>query len=47
MFFFLEKTFQVLLQIVLERDYAPSMRLHEVKPFELLYTTIQVCGRYI
>ncbi|XP_016135106.1 uncharacterized threonine-rich GPI-anchored glycoprotein PJ4664.02-like isoform X2 [Sinocyclocheilus grahami] len=28
-----EKTFQVLLQIVLERDYAPSMRLHEVETF--------------
>ncbi|XP_050976190.1 mucin-4 [Labeo rohita] len=28
-----EKTFQVLLQIVLERDYTPSMRLHEVETF--------------
>ncbi|XP_026115082.1 uncharacterized protein LOC113093692 [Carassius auratus] len=28
-----EKTFQVLLQIVLERDYVPSMRLHEVETF--------------
>jgi len=37
---FSEKTFRVLLQIILEGDYVPSLRLLEVKPFELLYIYI-------
>jgi len=43
---FSEKTFRVLLQIILEGDYVPSLRLLEVKPFELLYIYTTVIHYY-